>query len=558
MPSIYETPIVARGIDRAYGDRRILTGVDITVPPGARTGLIGENGVGKSTLLRILAGVEAPDAGTVERPRRTGILWQEAPVDERATIRELIDEYTAELRAIEREFEDAAAALDDTPATQRRYERALEAAERAEVWTLERRREEVLDGLGVGFETRRPSGGAPQPATVGELSGGQRSRVALAGLLLSRPDALLLDEPTNHFDDAAVEYLVTQLKGWRGPVLFASHDRAFLDEVATELVDLDPDRSHGAGKQSATRFGGTFSDYLDEKRRERERWEQQHHAEQQELARLTQVASTTARDVAAGRGPTDNDKFIHAFKGARVQSAVARRVKDAERRRSDLEATAVRKPPPVLRFAGIPTGASALSDGPLVELRDVDIPGRLKLDRLTIASDDRLLVTGPNGAGKSTLLAVLAGELGTATRRKGLRVGMLRQDVRFPDADETPRAIYRRSVGERRAEMTPLGELGLVPPAQIDRPVGSLSVGQQRRLALAVVIANPPHLFLLDEPSNHLSLALAVELEEALRSYPGAVVVASHDRWLRRRWAGRTFHLSAGSATMGRLPEGGE
>src|SRR5690606_18111558 len=132
--------------------------------PHARTGLIGENGVGKSTLLRILAGVEPPDAGTVERPRRTGILWQEAPVDESATIRELREGDTAELRAIEWEFEDAAAALDDSPASTARYERALDAAERAEVWTLDARREEILGVLGVGFETRRPSGGAPQPA----------------------------------------------------------------------------------------------------------------------------------------------------------------------------------------------------------------------------------------------------------------------------------------------------------------------------------------------------------------------------------------------------------
>ncbi len=256
-------PIVARGIDRAYGDRRILTGVDITVPPHARTGLIGENGVGKSTLLRILAGVEAPDVGTVERPKRTGILWQEAPVDEGATVRDLIDGYTRELHDIRRESEDAAAALDDTPATQHRYQRALEEGERSEVWTLDARRDEILQGLGVarlGLDR-----------TIGEISGGQRSRVALAGLLLSRPDALLLDEPTNHLDDQAVAYLETQLKGWRGPALFASHDRAFLDEVATELADLDPDRS-----RTATRYGGTFSDYLDEKRRERERWEQQH------------------------------------------------------------------------------------------------------------------------------------------------------------------------------------------------------------------------------------------------------------------------------------------
>lgn len=539
-------PIIARGIDRSYGDRHILSGVDITVAPHARTGLIGENGVGKSTLLRILAGVEAPDGGTVERPARSGILWQEAPVDLSATVRELIDDYTRPLLDIRREFEDAAAGLDSSVESATRYERALDAAERAEVWTLDARRAEVLEELGVGgFETRRPSGGAPQPAerTIGELSGGQRSRVALAGLLLARPDALLLDEPTNHLDDQAVAYLVAQLRAWRGPVIFASHDRAFLDEVATELVDLDPDRS-----RTVTRYGGTFSDYLDEKRRERQRWEQQHRSEQDELARLERVAATTAREVAHNRPPRDNDKFIYGFKGAKVATAVSRRVKDAERRHSVLEASAVRKPPRVLRFAGIPNGANPVGDGSLVDATGVRVEGRLEVDRLTIRFDDRLLVTGPNGAGKSTLLSVLAGELastGAVHRRKGLRVGLLRQDVRFADAERTPREIYRAAVGERRSELTPIGDLGLVPPAQLDRPVGSLSVGQQRRLALAIVIANPPHLFLLDEPSNHLSLALAVDLEEALGTYPGAVVVASHDRWLRRRWEGRVLRLGA-------------
>ena len=128
-------------------------------------------------------------------------------------------------------------------------------------------------------------------------------------------------------------------------------------------------------------------------------------------------------------------------------------------------------------------------------------------------------------------------------RRKGLRVGLLRQDVRFADPERTPRELYAAAVGPKREEITPLSSLGLVPPAQLDRPVGVLSIGQQRRLALALVIAKPPHLFLLDEPSNHLSLALAVELEDALGGYPGAVVIASHDRWLRRRWTGRTLAL---------------
>jgi macrolide transport system ATP-binding/permease protein len=536
-------PIIARGIDRSYGDRRILSGVDITVAPHARTGLIGENGVGKSTLLRVLAGVEAPDGGTVERPARSGILWQEAPVDLGATVRELIDDYTRPLLDIRREFEDAAAGLDGSPASAARYERALDAAERAEVWTLDARTEEVLEELGVSGVVSTRAFGATQPTEkrLSELSGGQRSRVALAGLLLGRPEALLLDEPTNHLDDQAVAYLVKQLAGWRGPVIFASHDRAFLDEVATELVDLDPDRS-----RAATRYGGTFSDYLDEKRRERQRWEQQHRTEQDELARLERVAATTAREVAHNRPARDNDKFIFNFKGANVQSAISRRVKDAERRHSVLEASAVRKPPRVLRFAGIPHGATPLADATLVDATGLRVDGRVEVERLTIRSDDRLLVTGPNGAGKSTLLSVLAGELassGAVHRRKGLRVGLLRQDVRFADAALTPRETYRAAVGEKRSELTPIGDLGLVPLAQLDRPVGSLSVGQQRRLALAIVIANPPHLFLLDEPSNHLSLALAVDLEEALGTYPGAVVVASHDRWLRRRWEGRVLRL---------------
>ena len=164
----------------------------------------------------------------------------------------------------------------------------------------------------------------------------------------------------------------------------------------------------------------------------------------------------------------------------------------------------------------------------------------------------RLLVTGANGAGKSTLLHVLAGALvvdrGVVHRRKGLRVQLLEQDVRFADPSRSPRELYEQVLGARRAEQVPLGSLGLIAPRDETRPVGALSVGQQRRLALALVIARPPHVFLLDEPTNHLSLGLATDLEEALGTYPGAVVIASHDRWLRRRWAGEWLELAAGRA----------
>ncbi|HEY0699761.1 MAG TPA: ATP-binding cassette domain-containing protein, partial [Micromonospora sp.] len=211
----------------------------------------------------------------------------------------------------------------------------------------------------------------------------------------------------------------------------------------------------------------------------------------------------------------------------------------------ELERDQVRKPPEPLRFRA-PVLETTLPDGILLSLRDVEVPGRLTLDRLDVSATDRLLVTGANGAGKSTLLAVLAGRLATAgqlRRRRGLRVGLLAQDTVFDRPERTARETYERELGVERAESVPLGSLGLLAPDDLDRPVGELSVGQRRRLALALLVAHPPELLLLDEPTNHLSPLLCDELEEALGTGPGAVVLASHDRWLRSRWTGREIRL---------------
>jgi macrolide transport system ATP-binding/permease protein len=386
----------------------------------------------------------------------------------------------------------------------------------------------------------------PLDRRLDEVSGGQRSRFALAALLLARPEALLLDEPTNHLDDAATGFLREQLIRWPGPIVFASHDRAFLDEVATVLVDID------ASRDGLTRFGrglgGPYTEYLAEKAAERTRWEVQFSEEQDELARLKLTVDVTARRIAPGRGPRDNEKMGYDAKTGTHQRAVTRRIRNAEGRLDELKSTQVRKPPAVLRFSGIPAGSHTLGDdGLLLQLADVGVRGRLAPRTLSVAPGTRMLVTGPNGAGKSTLLGVLAGTLapdsGSLHRRRGLRVGLLEQDVRWQDASRSPRAIYESAVGEKRAEALPLAGFGLVAPRDLDRSVGILSIGQQRRLALALIIAKPPHVFLLDEPTNHLSLALATDLEDALGAYPGAVVVASHDRWLRRRWEGESIHL---------------
>ena len=570
MPATVADHLRADGVSHSYAVRSVLTDVSLAVPPGARVGLIGENGVGKSTLLRILAGAEHPDRGAISRPARTGFLWQEVRFAPGDTIGSLVEHALAEVRAIERELDAAGIALGEASDAQdleqasARYDAALAAAERADVWAADFRRDRVLAGLGVL--------GIPLDRTLGEVSGGQRSRFAMAALLLRRPDALLLDEPTNHLDDDAVEFLQRQLTGWDGPVLFASHDRAFLDAVATALVDLDPSRSaltagtHGGGQgqggvqasgNGATVFGapstgeGTFTAYLVHKAAERERWERQYRDEQDELNALRHSVSVTARGLAAHgtRAPRDNDKFIGVFKGQRVDAGIARRVRNAKGRLDELERDQVRKPPALLSFAGIPSGSHALEEsaGTLVQVTDARVDGRLHVDRLRVEPDSRLLVTGPNGAGKSTLLGLLAGTLtpdaGTVARRKALRVGLLEQDVRFADPTATPRSLYVSAMGERRAEQLPLTSLGLLAPRDLDRAIGSLSVGQQRRFALALIIAKPPHVFLLDEPTNHLSLSLAGELEDALGGYPGAVVVASHDRWLRRRWSGEELRL---------------
>ena len=479
----------------------------------------------------------------------------------------MLEAALAEVRAIERELDAAAEALaagarvepahevsirsfvatrpPEHPAD--RYAAALDAAERADIWTADSRRDELLDGLGVGH--------LGLDRRIGELSGGQRSRFALAALLLRAPDALLLDEATNHLDDGASEFLESRLRAWRGPVLFASHDRAFLDRVATSVLDLDPARrAHGGAGSDGTVFGGGFSEFLAVKADERARWQRQFDAEQQELRRLRLEVNDGARHVAHGRAATDNDKFLKHFKRENVEHAVSRRVRNAEQRLATLEREQVRKPPAPLAFAGIPSGSHALDDqaGLLLRLSDVSVDGRLDLPALSVAPLTRLLVTGANGAGKSTLLNVLAGTLdvdrGMVHRRKGLRVQLLEQDVRFADPSRSPRELYERVLGARRAEQVPLGSLGLLTTRDESRALGALSVGQQRRLALSLVIARPPHVFLLDEPTNHLSLGLATDLEEALGTYPGAVVIASHDRWLRRRWEGERLELTAGRA----------
>ncbi|HEX6686647.1 MAG TPA: ABC-F family ATP-binding cassette domain-containing protein [Candidatus Limnocylindrales bacterium] len=513
-----------------YGDRRVLDGVNLTASPGRRLGLVGENGAGKSTLLRLLAGAETPDAGQITRPDAAsggiGLLHQELPFDDAQTVAEVIDDALVESRELLARLDRL---LQPGNLDQDEYATVLTRAEQMQAWDAARRAEEVIAGLGVG--------GIDRGRRLGTLSGGQRSRLALAALLIRRPAALLLDEPTNHLDDEAVAFLEAQLRRMPGVVVVASHDRVFLDEVCTDIADIDPARG------GVTRYGGAYTDYLRAKKAERARWEQAFSAQQDEMNALRHAVATTARQVAHNRPPRDGNKMGYDAHGEKVQASISSRVRNAAQRLEVLQRNQIRKPPSVLRFQApqlsiVDTGSAGSSGSSgaeqrLITARQVRLPGRVSLDRLDLDAGGKLLITGANGAGKTSLLHILSGALtpqsGSVLRRKGLRLGLLAQDDRWPDLGRTPRQLYG-------AGRTPLVELGLIAPRDLDRPIGNLSVGQRRRLALAMLIADPPHVLLLDEPTNHLSLTLAEELEHALGSSPGAVVIASHDRWLRRRW----------------------
>ena len=521
--------LVARALSKTYGDRVVFDGVDVTANPGLPLGMVGENGVGKSTLMRLLAGAEPADTGTITRPDDLVYLGQEPDFGARASLGDVLDAALTPLHDAVRRLEELAPQLMEE-SLHDEYAAVLAWAELHDAWDADRRAEMAAARLGLDEIDRS--------RRVAAMSGGQRTRLALAAMITRRPACVLLDEPTNHLDDDAVSFLEDFLRDLPGIVVVASHDRTFLDNVCAVLMDLDP-MHLGVDGEGGNRFTGGYTAYLAHKRASRRRWEQAFLDQQDEMNQLRKAAATTARHVAHNRGPRDGDKFIYHFKGGNVARTISRRVRDAEKRIEVLERDRVPKPTPELRFTADLSTRRASSR---IHIRDLVVTGRVDVRRLDVAPGEHLLVSGSNGSGKSTLLKVLNGDLSATTgiaEVAAQRIGYLPQDVTFARPDTTPNEVYDAATSSQR----PLGDLGLIHPRELYRPVGVLSVGQQRRLALAILVARQPDLLLLDEPTNHISLTLAEELEEALQRSRSTVVVASHDRWLRGRWEGSVLAL---------------
>ncbi|WP_075871914.1 ABC-F family ATP-binding cassette domain-containing protein [Kocuria sp. CNJ-770] len=560
MASAPHRPLHLRldGVAFGFPGRRVLTDVSLTVPAGGHIGLIGENGAGKTTLLHLAAGLLVPAAGTVHRPERTGLLRQQLDLPGRVTVGTVVEDAVADVRALEHRLAALAAGIAQDPgdpATADAYDTVLRDAERQGLWALDARIEAVLGGLGLG--------GLPRDRRIGEASGGQQRRLALAALLLSRPTALLLDEPTNHLDDAAVDFLVAELAAWRGPVLMASHDRWFLDAAATGVVDLDPalgpDESAGGPARQGTVSTGGYSAYLDRRESARRRWGERFTAQQEERQRLQEVVDVSGREIFHTTAPKSEGRITRKFYSDRAAKTIGGRVRSARQRLDALERTAVGAPPAPLRFAGIAGTADDDAAGTLLRLSGAAVAGRLAPTDLVLHAGDRVLVQGPNGTGKSTLLSVLAGELrpdaGTVERRGGAVVGRLAQEDDWPDLAVPAEAACRARLRDPVRAPT-LRDLGLLRDEDAARPLGELSPGQRRRVALAALVADPAPLLLLDEPTNHLSLALAEELEQALEDFPGTVVLATHDRWIRRRWTGRVLSVRPAAADRSAVGRG--
>ena len=535
------------GLSFAYPDRRVLTDVSLVVPAGRPTGLLGENGSGKSTLLRILAGHLLPDTGTFTVPGPVGVLHQELPFARSATLAEVLADALERSRRLEQELITAGEALaeDLEPAAHaaHRYDALLAEATLADVWNAERRAAEVMDGLGLGQI-------APDNE-IGRISGGQRERLALAHLLIARPTSWLLDEPTNHLDDAAAAFLADAVAAHPGPVLIASHDRAFLDDATAAQLDLDPAESPAATAPGGlTAYTGGFSDYLLARFEARDRWEHRFRTEQEELKVLRQAVKDSETVGHPGAAPRTEVRMAKKFYSDRNATVVSRRLRESRARLAQLEESQVRRPPAELHLTHLPQPPSRGGSGAVqLAVSGAAVTGRLAPTSFSLAAGQRLLVTGPNGSGKSTLLDLVTGALdptaGTVDRPRGLRIGHLGQDD-VPIPGRTVGRHLREAAGLDPADEDTVPELfGLVHPRDLSRPLELLSRGQLRRVMLAAVLLDPPQLLVLDEPTNHLALVTATRLEAALEEWDGTVLIASHDRWLRSRWQGEMLELPA-------------
>jgi ATP-binding cassette subfamily F protein uup len=500
-------------VSKSYGEKVLFDELNLAINEGQRIGLIGINGTGKSTLLKLLAGLEIADSGKIVHSNhfRVEYLPQQPEFDEQSTVLEQVFAGDSPVMHALLEYEEALAELERDPNDERRQKRLFAAQQRVEshgAWEAAAAAKTVLGKLGI-TDFHKP---------VGLLSGGQRKRVAMARALLQPADLLILDEPTNHIDNETAAWLEQFLTKWKGALLMVTHDRYFLDRVTNRILELDRGKLYS--------YDGNYADFLEKKADRLER----------ETAEESKRQNLLRRELA----------WLRRGAKARTTKQKARieRAEELRDRKTD-------KPVDALDMA---LGGSRLGKK-VLELEHVgkSFDGRTLVRDFSciVQPGDRIGIIGPNGSGKSTLLNMLASLLcpdeGTIVAGPTVKLAYYTQEN--AEMDETLRVIdYIKEAAEivtttegERVTATQMLERFLFPPALQWSPISRLSGGEKRRLYLLRTLMGEPNVLLLDEPTNDLDIQTLTVLEDYLEGFPGAVISVSHDRYFLDRTADKLF-----------------
>ncbi len=533
-------------IGKRYGDVLVLHRVSLTVNHSERVGLVGPNGCGKTTLLKVITGEEQPDAGAVSTAPglRMGYLQQGLTYDDNETLGEVLRPHqnaieSAEARIVKLSTALASAAGEEQSRLLEAYGEALSEMERLlERQIPEHAAEAVLAGLGLAD--------LPLDMPIAYLSGGQKTRLGLARLLIQDPHVLLLDEPTNHLDIAALEWLESWLQDYAGAALIVSHDRTFLNRTVNVILELDPEL------HTATSYPGNYDDYLDAKEREMEKHWEAYNSQQERIEQMMNgIRHLSGYAERIEQGTID-------FSVRKVAKGIARRAVVQKRRlERELAEETIEKPTPTwqmkLEFEQMPQ-----SGQDVLILKDLALgyDGQPLLAEVNtfLRQGERIALIGPNGTGKTTLLRAIAGTLaplsGEIRRGTNLKMGYYAQEQENLDPKSTPFETIRRVAAMSDTDVRSFLHYFLFSGDDVFVPNRSLSYGERARLALARMVATGCNFLLLDEPINHLDIPSRSNFERAMTGesgFEGTVLAVVHDRYFIERFATRIWAVENGT-----------
>ena len=534
--------LTAHHIYKSYGIQPILQDISFSISNSERVGLIGPNGCGKTTLMRILAEIEQPDSGTVlwTRPNlRIGYLAQGMEFDDDQTLQTTLNLAPVTEAELESEIASLASALASNPDdshVQNRYDSVLQ-----QLSTINDQPADILGPLGLAE--------LPLDMPVKHLSGGQKTRLMLAKVLMNDPHLLLLDEPTNHLDIEMLEWLEDWLNRFRGAALIVSHDRAFLDNTVSSILELNP------ATHESKSYAGNYADYLEQKMVERENQAQAWQEQQDEIAQLRSAAAHIRGLTRMKKGgkADSGDKFAKGFFGNRATKNVAGRAKHIEARIEKLlTEERIEKPRQNWQMKldfGAPAHQS--KDVLITEKLSVGYDRPLLTDlNLNIRAGQRIALTGPNGSGKTTLVRTIAGKLvplsGSSKLGVTVRMGYMtqEQEMLYPafNALQTVQSVAPFNETEARNFL----HYFLFKGDDALRPTSVLSFGERARLQLGLLVAQGCTFLLLDEPINHLDIPSRARFEEALANFKGTILAVVHDRYFIERFATDVWNVRDG------------